>query len=178
MICLNCFMIVGIFSLTLAGFLFAFLIVRIPFTFPDVDVSDDSQARDFIDQTPQEIPQDSLVFMDGDEQVFSLWYAQLAVHRRTDIVFIAMGLFHNKWYIESLARTYPNIKLPEPDQLQPDRLIAANPGRVVCYILAGKPLLCRQASANLYDTSKEPHALDLICLQGKSISFAHRSRLL
>jgi len=165
-------------QLSLAGLLFAILLIRIPFTFPYVDVSEDFQARDFIDQVLEEIPNDSLVFIDGDEQIFSLWYAQYALHRRTDILFIARGLLPYKWYIESLDHTYPNINIPERDELQPGYLIAANPNRVVCYISADRPLLCIQTASQSEHTSKEYHDLNLICLQGKSLPFTYCGRLL
>jgi hypothetical protein len=165
-------------QLALAGLLFAILMIRIPFTFPYVDISRDSEARDFIDQALEEIPNDALVFVDGDAQIFSLWYAQYALNQRLDITIVAKGLLPYKWYSESLTHTYPGINIPEHDRLQPGDLIAANPNRVVCYISADKPLLCIQTTSHVENTSKERHDLDLICLHGKPLSFAYCSRFL
>jgi hypothetical protein len=126
-----------------AVLLFISLTIRIPFSFRQVDVSKDFSAQEFITQTLNGIPKDSLVFIDGDEQVFSLWYAQLALHQRTDIIFIARGLLPYKWYTENLYHTYPNVNIPISDKLQPTNLISANPNRAVCYISANRPLICR-----------------------------------
>jgi hypothetical protein len=125
-----------------AALLFAVLMLRIPFSFRHVDASKDFRARDFIESTLSQIPKDSLVFIDGDEQIFSLWYAQFALHQRMDIVLIARGLLPYEWYLENLDHTYPNANIPSLDMLQPVQLSAANPGRVVCYISADKLLKC------------------------------------
>lgn len=116
--------------------LFAGLMIRIPFSLPHVDASQDVRARDFIDSTSNNIPKDSLVFIEGDEQIFSLWYAQFALHQRTDLVLVASDLLPYKWYMESLNHTYPNANIPIMDILLPVQLTAANPERVVCYISA------------------------------------------
>jgi hypothetical protein len=126
----------------LAALFFAVLLVRIPFSFRHVDASKDLRARDFIDSTLHNIPKDSLAFIDGDKQVFSLWYAQFALHRRTDIVMIASDLLPYQWYVENLEHTYPNATIPVLDFLQPAHLSAANPERVVCYISADQSLKC------------------------------------
>ena len=128
--------------LAVAGLLFIILMIRIPFIIPAVDVSDDLAARDFIDQALEEIPRDSLVFVEGDEKIFSLWYAQFALDRRLDMVLVAEDLLPYGWYINTLHRNYPHVKIPESDDFQPIDLIAANPGRVVCYISTDKPLVC------------------------------------
>jgi hypothetical protein len=125
-----------------AVLLIAALIIRIPFSIPHIDASKDFRARDFVESSLSLIPENSLVFMEGDEQIFSLWYAQFALHQRTDIVLIASDLLPYKWYIENLDHTYPNANIPALDMLQPDHLSAANPDRVVCYISADRSLKC------------------------------------
>jgi len=132
---------------SLAGLFFALLMIRIPFTFPYVDVSGDAQARNFIDQALREIPNNSLVFVEGDSQIFSLWYAQYALHQRLDIAIIAKGLLPYTWYTENLSHTYPGISISEHGKLQSGDLIAENPKRVVCYISAEKPLQCIQPTS-------------------------------
>lgn len=162
----------------ITGLLLFALMIRIPFTLPQVDVSEDFQARDFINQSLDEIPKDSVVFVAGDQEIFSLWYAQFALDRRTDIVFVATGLLPYQWYIESLDHTYPNINIPERDGLKPPDLIAANPSRVVCYISVDSPLICMQTTTQLENTLKECHDLDLICLHGKPLSVTYSSCVL
>jgi hypothetical protein len=125
-----------------AGLLLITLLIRIPFSFRHVDASQDFRARDFIEDTFDKIPKDALVFIDGDEQIFSLWYAQFALHQRADIVLVAKDLLPYKWYVENLCYTYPNVNIPDLEILQSAHLSAANPDRVVCYISADKSLKC------------------------------------
>jgi hypothetical protein len=122
--------------------LFAVLLIRIPFSSRHVDASTDVRARDFIEVTLDKIPMDSLVLIEGDEQIFSLWYAQFALHQRTDLVLVAQDLLPYQWYLESLGYTYPNASIPMTDLLSPDQLIAANAERVVCYISDDRALKC------------------------------------
>jgi hypothetical protein len=136
-------------QVVIAGLIIAALIIRIPFSLRDVDVSGDFRTRDFIDQAFNEIPKDSLVFLDGDQQIFSLWYAQFALHRRTDIVLVASSLLPYEWYLESLKQTYPDLNIPERDAHELRNLVTVNPNQVVCYISADKPIICVQPASQL-----------------------------
>ncbi|MCJ7435093.1 MAG: hypothetical protein MUO77_16545, partial [Anaerolineales bacterium] len=129
--------------LSLASLLFAALMLRVTFLLPSVDASGDSQARDFINYAVKEIPPDALVFVDGDEQIFSLWYVQFALGRRQDMAVIAEGLLPFEWYITNLRQTYPFINVPEGGALQPFDLIAANPHRMICNIERGESFRCK-----------------------------------
>jgi hypothetical protein len=112
----------------------AVLLLRIPFTFPKVNVSTDARALEFIALATREIPEGALVFVTGDEQVFSLWYAQFALHQREDAIIIAEGLLQFEWYRQNLQHTYPVLRIPETTTLQPFDLITANLDRRICYI--------------------------------------------
>ncbi len=127
---------------SIVGFLFVALMVRIPFLFSSVDASRDFQARDFINSALQKIPQNSLVFVDGDEQIFSLWYAQFALHRRLDMAIVAEGLLPYEWYDHNLQHTYSSLILPPKADLQISDLVAANTGRPICYISRNEPMVC------------------------------------
>jgi hypothetical protein len=126
------------------GSLFALLLVRTPFIARSVDVSDDRSARDFIDRSLAEIPRDALVFVDGDEETFSLFYAQFALHLRLDIIIVSKDLLAYGWYTDSLRRNYPQAEIPENGQLGAFDLVTANPDRVVCYISDDISLSCVQ----------------------------------
>jgi hypothetical protein len=115
-----------------AVLLLAALLLRLPVTFQTVDVSRDFRARDFINQAFSSLPPQAIVFIEGDEQIFSLWYAQFGLQRRPDLVLVALGLLPQPWYRENLAQTYPGLHLPPGDQSQPGQLRAANPGRATC----------------------------------------------
>ena len=130
--------------MSLAGLLFAALMLRVPFLIPSVNASGDFRARDFINHAVKEIPPDSLVFVDGDEQIFSLWYAQFALGRRQDMAIIAEGLLPYKWYHENLHYTYTYLNVPQRDKLQLSDLVAINPDRAICYISHDEPIVCVQ----------------------------------
>ncbi len=127
---------------SIAGLLFIAILLRIPFVFSSVDASKDFRAQDFIEYAMQVIPRNSLVFVDGDEQIFSLWYAQFGLKQRTDMAIVAEGLLPYKWYLENLQYTYTDINVPHRDKLQPSDLATANPGRAVCYISNSEPIVC------------------------------------
>ena len=129
----------------MAGVLFAALMVRAYITFPAVDLSQDHQAREFIANAQRAIPQNSLVFVVGDEQIFSLWYAQFVLGLRPDITIIAEGLLPYPWYRESLADTYKSLNVPGQDKLGSTGLAAANLDRPICHISREEPLVCEQA---------------------------------
>ncbi|MCX6078416.1 MAG: DUF2723 domain-containing protein [Chloroflexi bacterium] len=118
------------------------LLMQVPGSLRQVDVSDDFRARDFIEQTLAGVPTDALVFVAGDQQIFPLWYAQFGLGRRTDILIVASGLLPYRWYLESLGHTYAGMHIPTGERLLPGDLIGANPGRVICYISEGKALVC------------------------------------
>lgn len=127
----------------LAPLLFLLLMIRLPFVYPSVDLSKDSQATDFIKQSLLEIPKDSIVFVEGDGQIFSLWYAQFALNQRKDMMIIASGLLPYPWYLEGLQQTYPYLNLPEKKELHPQDLTYANPNRPICYISPDRPIECK-----------------------------------
>lgn len=132
-------------QVSVVGFLFVAIMIRIPFVFSSVDASGDFRARDFIKNTLHVIPKSSLVFVDGDEQMFSLWYAQFALNQRLDMAIIAEGLLPYTWYHKNLQDTYPYINVPQRDKLQLFDLSAANPRRAICYISRDDPIVCVQA---------------------------------
>lgn len=126
----------------IVGFVFIALMIRIPLQFASVDASRDFRARDFINQAIQVIPQDALVFVEGDEKVFSLWYIQFALEKRLDMVIVSEGLLPYPWYAENLEYAYPNLWVPKKEELQSSDLSYANPGRTICYISYEEPIVC------------------------------------
>ena len=99
----------------------------------EVDASHDQRAETFGSQVLASVPQDTLIFAQGDEAVFSLWYFHFALHQRSDLVVIAADLLHFDWYQKTLHATYPSLVIPEPFPW-PATLISANPARPVCYV--------------------------------------------
>lgn len=125
------------------GILFITLIARIPFVFPTVNVSNDVLATEFIKQTLKNIPPNSILAVSGDEYIFSLWYAQIALGHRPDMVIIAEGLLPYEWYIKNLRYAYPQINIPPQKDLRLFHLLAANHNLTVCRLSPDSPLDCK-----------------------------------
>jgi hypothetical protein len=98
-----------------------------------VDASRDTRAEQFGRLVMSQMPEESLVFVQRDPAIFSLWYFHFALHQRTDIAVIAIELLQFDWYQDTLRATYPSLTVPEPFPY-PDRLISANPNRPVCIV--------------------------------------------
>jgi hypothetical protein len=123
-------------------FLLAAIMLRIPFLYSSIDASRDFRAQDFINNSFRVIPLDSLVFVDGDEQIFSLWYAQFALGQRPDMIIVAEGLLSYRWYLENLQHTYKNLHVSQKDKLRASVLAVENPDRTICFISHEKQIAC------------------------------------
>jgi len=98
-----------------------------------VDASQDRRAESFGADVISFAPTDAIVFAEGDQAVFSLWYFQYALHKRTDLVIISTDLLQFEWYFQTLQSSYPDLNLPVPFPF-PETVIAANSDRPVCYV--------------------------------------------
>jgi len=97
------------------------------------DASRDLRAEQFGRAVLEQAPADAIVFAQGDQAVFSLWYFHYALRERADLVVVATDLLGFDWYQEMLGRNYPSLALVGPYPF-PSTLIAANPERPVCYV--------------------------------------------
>lgn len=110
------------------------LMARLPFTFPAVDASRDQRAEQFGARFVASVPPNALVFASGDEAVFTLWYFHYALGHRPDVVVIADALLPYRWYTETLAETYPSLRISPTTGSSRFETIGLNPNRPVCYI--------------------------------------------
>jgi len=71
------------------------------------------------------LPQNSIVILRKDVQLFNVWYNTIALHKRPDIIPVAQGLYLSKWYRDQLKARWPFLKLPpvQPGVTTPDYLI-------------------------------------------------------
>lgn len=111
------------------------LILRIPATIPTVDASHDSRAEQFGATFIANTPQNAIIFANDDEPVFALWYFHYALGKRPDVTVIAEALLPYQWYVETLAHTYPTLKI-STSQLE---IIHNNPNRPICEISSANP---------------------------------------
>jgi hypothetical protein len=98
-----------------------------------VDASNDLRAETFGRSVLSIAPANALVFAEGDEAVFTLWYFQYALRERPDLAIVASDLLGFEWYLQTLHTTYPDLSLPGPFPFA-ETVVEANPGRPVCHV--------------------------------------------
>jgi hypothetical protein len=98
-----------------------------------VDASRDSRAVNFGRAVLSAVPPNAIVFAEGDEAVFTLWYFHIALEQRPDIAVLAVDLLHFDWYQENLRSSYPSLIVPPPFPW-PETIVGANPSRPVCRV--------------------------------------------
>ena len=102
-------------------------------TWPQVDASHDQRAESFGRAVLSIAPANAIVFANGDQAVFALWYFHYALRERPDLAVLSTDLLQFKWYLQTLHSTYPGLSLPGPFPFV-ETVVVANPGRPVCYV--------------------------------------------
>ncbi len=100
---------------------------------PQVDASHDQRAESFGKNVLSLAPNRAIVFAQGDEAVFTMWYFQYALRTRPDLAIVSTDLLQFNWYLQTLHFTYPDLNLPGPFPFV-ESVLEANPGRPVCYV--------------------------------------------
>ncbi|HSL28956.1 MAG TPA: DUF2723 domain-containing protein [Anaerolineales bacterium] len=98
-----------------------------------IDASADLRAEAFGGEVLSGVPEDAIVFAEGDPAVFTLWYFHFALGERPDVAVLAEDLLHFDWYQETLRSTYPSLVIPGPFPW-PETIAATNPSRAVCEV--------------------------------------------
>ncbi len=109
------------------------LLVQAWGAWPKVDASHDQRAESFGKAVLSLAPARAIVFANGDQAIFSLWYFHYALQNRPDLAIVATDLLQFTWYLENLRSTYPDLNLPGPFPF-PETVVVANPERPVCYV--------------------------------------------
>lgn len=113
----------------------------------NVDASQDARAGNFVKEVFTLAPENAIVFAEGDQAIFSLWYFHFVLDERSDLIVLATDLLHYDWYQESMKRTYPSLVLQGPFPWT-STVVAANPTRDVCYVAYDNQaeILCENAA--------------------------------
>ncbi len=98
-----------------------------------VDASQDDRAENFVKEVFAIVPENAIVFAEGDQAISALWYFHFALEERTDLIVLATDLLHYDWYQEAMKRVYPSLVLPGPFPWA-STVVVANPTRDICYI--------------------------------------------
>jgi len=109
------------------------LVIQAWKVWPSVDASHDQRAESFGRRVLSLAPKHAVVFAQGDEAVFSLWYFQYALRNRPDLAIVSADLLQFKWYLQTLRSTYPDLNLTGSLPFT-GTVVVANPGRPVCYV--------------------------------------------
>lgn len=96
--------------------LFALLpIYNLATNFATMNVSRDRAAFAYAKQNFQALSRDAVLFADGDEALFALWYYRHAVaYQNARSVIVSQGLLQYDWYYDSLRRTMSEVQFQEP----------------------------------------------------------------
>lgn len=84
--------------------------------FSAMDVSRDRTAFEYAEKNFQGLPVDAVLFADGDEALFALWYYRHAIaFQNARSVIVSQGLVRYDWYYDSLRRIMSEVKFQEPN---------------------------------------------------------------
>jgi hypothetical protein len=114
-------------------FLLAYFVGRPMMYANQVDASTDLRAETFGEEVFSTAPPKAILFAEGDQAVFALWYFHFALGQRPDVAVIAVDLLHFNWYQENLHSIYPTLVIPTPFPW-PETISMANPSRPACYV--------------------------------------------
>lgn len=106
-----------------------------------MDVSRDRTAFEYARTNLEPLPQDAVLFADGDNALFALWYYRHVVaYQNARSVIVSQGLLQYDWYYNGLRRTMSEVQFKNPDEVRdvPQRVqelirVTFAEGRAVCF---------------------------------------------
>jgi Protein of unknown function (DUF2723) len=110
----------------------AFLVIRAILAIPAMNLSADHTVERYAQLVLNSAPARAVIFTEGDEATFSLWYFHYAYHQRPDIAVVCDDLLVQPWYRDVLKQNYPDLVVPEHPQEQD--IIRDNPQRTMCQL--------------------------------------------
>ena len=99
---------------------------------PHMNLSADHTAEQYAQVILKSAPAKDIIFTEGDESTFALWYFHYSYHLRPDIVIVSKDLLDQPWYLATLNYTYPDLIVHDNSQVSD--IIKDNPMRPVCQL--------------------------------------------
>ncbi len=106
-----------------------------------MDVSRDRTAYEYARANLEPLPDDAVLFADGDEALFALWYYRHAFTTHNPrAVLVSQGLLQYNWYYDELRRTMSEVQFKNADavsdvasRVQELIRVTFAEGRAVCF---------------------------------------------
>lgn len=92
-------------------------VLLVPVAYPSRNLSDDHQPRVLATTLLHDAPPGAILLTPGDRTIFTLWYFHHVEGQRPDLIPVDANLFAFDWYRERLRVRYPEIFMPEQDNL-------------------------------------------------------------
>ena len=109
-----------------------------------MDISRDRAAYEYARANLDALPQDAVLFADGDEALFALWYYRHAIaSQNAHSVIVSQGLLQYDWYYDSLRRLMREAQFADArdaaQRVYEIARVSFAQGRAVCFT-ASSPL--------------------------------------
>ncbi|MEX0593308.1 MAG: DUF2723 domain-containing protein [Balneolaceae bacterium] len=101
----------------LGALLFALPVWMAMENWPSHDRSNNYVARDYAWNLLQSVDKNAILFTNGDNDTFPLWYLQEVERVRTDVRVVNLSLLNTAWYIKQLRDRTTHESLPLPIRL-------------------------------------------------------------
>lgn len=99
-------------------------LIQLIIHFDDMNLRHDHEPKIFVEQTLLPLPENAVLLLDDEREIFTLWYALYAENQRSDVWVIDVRMLQWDWYIENLKAQYPDLNLPNRYLTLPELLTA------------------------------------------------------